>query len=80
MARKKREEIQERDIGGLKYFDKLARLLAWLHDDGCLRDKAGNRTLHYDQYCMLVLLYLFNPIYSSLRAVQFGVNAEIRIQ
>ena len=70
MARKKREEIQERDITGLKYFDKLAPLLERLHDDGCLRDKAGNRTLHYDQYCMLVLLYLFNPICSSLRAVQ----------
>ena len=41
MARKKREEIQERDITGLKYFDKLAPLLERLHDDGCLRDKAG---------------------------------------
>ena len=70
MARKNRDEIQERDIGGLKYFDQLAPLLERLHDDGCLRDKAGNRTLHYDQYCMLVLLYLFNPICSSLRAVQ----------
>ena len=70
MARKKRDDIKERDIGGLKYFDKLAPLLQRLHDDGCLRDKAGHRTLHYDQYCMLVLLYLFNPICSSLRAVQ----------
>ncbi len=70
MARKKRDKIQERDIGGLKYFDQLAPLLERLHDDGCLRDKAGNRTLHYDQYCMLVLLYPFNPICSSLRAVQ----------
>ena len=70
MARKKRDKIQERDIGGLKYFDQLAPLLERLHDDGCVRDKAGNRTLHYDQYCLLVLLYLFNPICSSLRAVQ----------
>ena len=70
MARKKRDEIQERDISGLKYFDQLAPLLERLHDDGCVRDKAGNRTLHYDQYCLLVLLYLFNPICSSLRAVQ----------
>lgn len=70
MARKKRDEIQERDIGGLKYFDQLAPLLARLHDDGCQRDKAGNRTLHFDQYCLLVLRYLFNPICSSLRAVQ----------
>jgi hypothetical protein len=70
MARKKRDEIQERDISGLKYFDRLAPLLERLHDDGCQRDKAGNRTLHFDQYCLLVLLYLFNPICSSLRAVQ----------
>jgi hypothetical protein len=70
MARKTRDEIQERDISGLKYFDRLAPLLERLHDDGCQRDKAGNRTLHFDQYCLLVLLYLFNPICSSLRAVQ----------
>ncbi len=70
MARKKRDEIRESDISGLKYFDKLAPLLERLHEDGCERDKAGNRTLHFDQYCLLVLLYLFNPICSSLRAVQ----------
>ena len=70
MSRKKRDKILERDIGGLKYFDQLAPLLERLHDEGCSRDKAGNRTLHFDQYCLLVLLYLFNPICSSLRAVQ----------
>jgi len=26
--------------------------------------------LHFDQYCLLVLLYLFNPVVSSLRAIQ----------
>lgn len=70
MANKKREEVTEREITGLKYFDKLAPLLARLHDDGCARDRAGNRELHYDQYCMLVLLYLFNPILTSLRGLQ----------
>jgi IS4 transposase len=70
MARRKREPVQERDVTGLKYFDKLAPLLARLHDDGCARDKAGNRTLHYDQYCLLILLYLFNPIVTSLRGIQ----------
>jgi hypothetical protein len=53
----------------LKYFHRLAPLLARLHDDGCQRDKAGNRQLHFDQYTMLVLLFLFNPIVSSLRAI-----------
>ena len=70
MAQKKREAITEPEITGMKYFDRLAPLLERLRDDGCARDKAGNRLLHYDQYCMLVLLYLFNPICSSLRAVQ----------
>ena len=63
-------KIRSKDITGLKYFDKLAPLLERLHDDGCKRDKAGNRDLHFDQYCMLILLYLFNPVVTSLRAVQ----------
>ncbi|MCB9924370.1 MAG: IS4 family transposase [Planctomycetaceae bacterium] len=63
-------KINERDITGLKYFDQLAPLLERLHNDGCERDRAGNRELHYDQYCMLLLLYLFNPIVTSLRGVQ----------
>ena len=70
MAGKDREEITARDITGLKYFDKLAPLLERLHDDGCARDRAGNRELHYDQYCLLILLYLFNPIVTSLRGLQ----------
>jgi len=70
MAGKKRQKIRDRDITGLKFFDRLAPLLERLHDVGCQRDKAGNRKLHYDQYCMLVLLYIFNPIVTSLRGIQ----------
>lgn len=70
MAPRKKDKIESKDITGLKYFDKLAPLLERLHDDGCQRDKAGNRTLHFDQYCMLILLYLFNPIVTSLRGIQ----------
>lgn len=70
MAGKKRQEIREKDVTGLKYFDKLAPLLTRLHDVGCQRDKAGNRRLHFDQYCMLILLYRFNPIVTSLRGIQ----------
>ena len=70
MAGKKRAKIRGQDVTGLKYFDKLAPLLERLHDDACARDKAGNRDLHYDQYCLLILLYLFNPIVSSLRSLQ----------
>ena len=70
MANKKREKVREQDVVGLKYFDRLRPLLTRLHDDGCERDKSGNRELHFDQYCMLVLLYMFNPVVSSLRAIQ----------
>ena len=70
MAGKKRKEVRERDIQGLKYFDKLLPLFERLHDVGCQRDKAGNRKLHLDQYCTLMLLFLFNPVVTSLRALQ----------
>ena len=70
MTRKKKDRIRERDVGGLKHLEKLLPLLERLHDAGCERDKAGNRELHFDQYCLLILLYLFNPIVTSLRAIQ----------
>lgn len=76
MAGKRRTEVTQQDVSGLKYFDKLAPLLARLHDDACQRDAAGNRTLHYDQYCMLVLLFLFNPIVTSLRGLQQASELE----
>jgi hypothetical protein len=66
----RREKIKNKDVTGLNYFDVLAPLLEGLHDDACQRDKAGNRDLHFDQYCMLLLLYMFNPVVSSLRAIQ----------
>lgn len=76
MAGKRRDKVREEDVTGLKYFDKLAPLLARLHEVDCGRDKAGNRKLHYDQYCMLVLLFLFNPTVRSLRAI--GQASELR--
>jgi len=56
MPRAPRADIQQKDITGLKYFDQVAPLLERLHDDACQRDTAGNRTLHFDQYAMLMLL------------------------
>jgi Transposase DDE domain len=66
----KREQIAERDVQGLKYFRQLLPLFERLHEVGCQRDKAGNRQLHMDQYCALVLLFLFNPCLRSLRSLQ----------
>jgi hypothetical protein len=70
MAGKRRKKIDEWDVTGLKYFDRLAPLLQRLHEVGCQRDKAGNRTLHYDQYALLILLFFFNPVVTSLRGLQ----------
>jgi hypothetical protein len=57
-------------LQGLKYLDRLLPLLDRLHDVGCQRDRAGNRKLHFDHYCALILLFLLNPVLRSFRALQ----------
>jgi hypothetical protein len=68
--RRKRKDVREQDVTGLKYFDRLLPLFERLREVGCGRDRAGNRTLFMDRYCLLVLLYLFNPVVVSLRSLQ----------
>jgi len=70
MAGMRKPEIEEKDLHGFKHFKLLMPILEKLHTDGCARDKAGNRILHYDQYAALILLYFFNPVVSSLRGIQ----------
>jgi hypothetical protein len=70
MARTPKPEIEEKDLHGFKHFKLLLPVLEKLHSEGCRRDKAGNRILHYDQYAALILLYFFNPIVTSLRGIQ----------
>jgi Transposase DDE domain len=70
MAARQAKEIRESDIVGLKYFDRLMPLLGRLHDVGRQRDRAGNRQLFFDHYCAYILLFLFNPIVTSLRGIQ----------
>jgi hypothetical protein len=67
---KKRKKIKDSELEGFKYLKAISKLLEKLHDAGCARDTAGNRTLHMDQYTMLILLYMFNPICRSLRSLQ----------
>ena len=67
---KKRHKIKESELQGFKYFKAISGMLESLHKSGCQRDRAGNRKLHMDQYMSLLLLYMFNPICTSLRAVQ----------
>jgi hypothetical protein len=70
MANKRRPEVREKDLQGFKYFDRLFPLLDRLHHVGTVRDKAGNRDLFYDQYTLLILLFFFNPIITSVRGLQ----------
>jgi hypothetical protein len=70
MEQQERRPIVEADVQGLKFFRKLRPLFERLHEVGCQRDRAGNRQLHMDQYCALVLLFMFNPCLRSLRALQ----------
>ncbi len=72
MAGRRRIDVAEKDLSGFKYFEKLKPLFERLHEAGCVRDKAGNRELHFDEYCTLILLFLFNPIVTSLREEEKG--------
>lgn len=70
MPRAQRADIAERDVEGLKLFAGVRKVLHRLHDVGCERDRAENRKLHYDEYCLLILLKMFNPIITSMRGLQ----------
>lgn len=65
-----RRRLRESDIQGLKYLQSLQPLLQRLRPVGTTRDRAGNRQLFMDQYCALILLFLFNPVVRSLRGLQ----------
>lgn len=69
MGQARKDAIEEKDLHGFKHFKLLMPVLEKLHEDGCRRDKAGNRVLHYDQYAGLILLYFLNPIVTSLRGI-----------
>ena len=61
--------IREEDLVGFKFFHPILRMLDSLHGTMTVRDRAHNRTLHYDQPIALLLLYFFNPIVTSLRGI-----------
>ena len=67
---KKKPKIKESDLQGFKYFKIISGLLESLHSAATEKDKAGNRKLHMDQYMTLILLAMFSPICTSLRAIQ----------
>jgi hypothetical protein len=63
-------------VGHFKQLRKVAELLSFLHDNGCARDRSGNRELHFDDYVLLVLLWMFNPLLTSLRDLQRVADIE----
>ena len=44
-------------LGHFKQLRKVAGMLSFLHDNGCDRDNAANRDLHFDDYVLLILLW-----------------------
>jgi hypothetical protein len=70
MAKRRRADIRDKDLHGLKYFRLVGPLLESLQGDATLRDKAGNRQLFFDQYTGLLLLSFFSPVVTGLRALQ----------
>jgi len=62
-------KLLPKDVKGLKYFKASGPLLERLHEVWKERDKANSRHLHMDQYCTLILLWLYSPIVDSLRGL-----------
>jgi hypothetical protein len=65
-GRKKKPPIPESALRGFKYFKVLSRILKRLSSE---KDH-HNRKFYFDEYITLFLLYFFNPIVTSLRAIQ----------
>src|SRR5271156_3582943 len=72
IARKRKPPVVAKNVRGLKYFKQLQPLLARLHEIGTESDRAGNRQFFFDDYAALILLFFFNPVLDSLRALQQG--------
>jgi len=70
MAGRRKREIRDQDVQGLKFLRKIRPLLSRLRKVGTERDTAGNRRLFMDQYCSLILMSLFSPMIESLRDLQ----------
>jgi hypothetical protein len=70
VAARPRPPIAPHQLQGLKYFANVSTLLARLRPIATERDRAGNRDLFCDQYIGLLLIYFFNSIVTSLRALQ----------
>lgn len=75
--RVRKGKIKPSDLKDLKKLGHIARLLEPLHRIGADRDKANNRSLHMDEYCLLVLMWMFNPVIDSLRGMQQASQLDV---
>ncbi|HEX5242451.1 MAG TPA: hypothetical protein VFW23_04235, partial [Tepidisphaeraceae bacterium] len=64
-----RMELRDQDVS-LRMLIRVLPLLEKLHSCGTGRDTAGNRTLFFDDYAKLTLVYLFNPLIDSISMLQ----------
>ncbi len=64
--RHKKTPISESALRGFKYFKVLSPILERLHSE----NNHHNRELYFDRYIVLLLFYFFNPVITSLRAIQ----------
>ena len=71
-----REPLKEKDIVCLGHLRRVFVLLDRLHEVGCRRDRAGNRELFFNDYCKLVLLYIWNPLIGSVRMLREAVGLD----
>ena len=70
MARSRKKKLKESDLQGFQDLRAIAKLFKSLEGVGTESDKAGNRNLTMDQYCLMVLMWLYNPVIDSLGGLQ----------
>jgi hypothetical protein len=68
--------LTDKDILCLGHLRRVFALLDRLHDVGCERDSAGNRDLFFNDYCKLMLVYIWNPLIGSLRRLQEAASLQ----
>lgn len=75
--RARKGKIKPSDLKHLRELSHIAGLLEPLHEMGTARDKAGNRQLHMDHYCLMILMWMFNPVIDSMRGIQQASEFDV---
>lgn len=75
-SNKLKPRVTDSDLQGFAQLKSMRQLLERLHGIGAENDKSGNRKLHMDDYCLLVLMWLYNPVIDSLRGLQQATELD----